>query len=142
MKKAFAKDGVSPGYSSFQIVQWQVLNYVAKPSQRHKGSLIIHYVFYLRYGTKELGDEALSSGCSLTSIKDYIQRFPSEEVGKLLLEYSVDVNLDAHESGNVPLLAFAIMRADEAGFSHTAMITLLLAHGADPMAIPRTMWHE
>lgn len=109
--------------------------------------------------TARILSTALSSGCSLSSIKNYIQRFTIEEVARtlkhmfkghrvityavetdnvklvqLLLEYNVDVNLDAHESGNVPLLAFSIMRSDKTGFSNIDMITILLAYGADPMA--------
>ncbi|ROV99612.1 hypothetical protein VPNG_07730 [Cytospora leucostoma] len=110
---------------------------------------------------------AMSRRCSLRSIKDYLQGFPRQEVERivkhmvrghcvltyavdtdnvevlqLLLEYSFDVNIFAHDSGNVPLLAFSIMRAEKTGFSNHEILRMLLAHGADPMAIPRSMWQD
>lgn len=110
---------------------------------------------------------ALSRRCSLKSIEDYLQAFPRKEVERivkhmvrghcvltyavdtdnvevmqLLLEYSFDVNIFAHESGNVPLLAFSIMRAEKTGFGNHEIVRVLLAHGADPMAIPRSMWQD
>ncbi|KAI1645958.1 P-loop containing nucleoside triphosphate hydrolase protein [Daldinia loculata] len=106
---------------------------------------------------------ALSQKCSQRSIKEYLQRFPREEVSRslehyvkgprimtyavdtgnaeivqLILEYNGDAN--SRDFEDVPLLAFAIMRATGNGHASLEMIKLLLSYGADPLAIPREMW--
>ncbi|KAI1660675.1 P-loop containing nucleoside triphosphate hydrolase protein [Daldinia decipiens] len=107
---------------------------------------------------------ALSQKCSQRSIKEYLQRFPREEVSRslehyvngprimtyavdtgnteivqLLHEYNGNANSEDFED-NVPLLAFAIMRATRNGHTSLEMVKLLLSYGADPLAIPKEMW--
>ncbi|KAI0839522.1 P-loop containing nucleoside triphosphate hydrolase protein [Hypoxylon sp. FL0890] len=117
-----------------------------------------------RFSEKTLAT-ALSRGCDERSIKDYIQRFDKEKVTKALqhrvkchrvITYGIDTgnvgiiqmlleynpNINCKDFDDIPLLAFAIMRAARVGRSNVEIIRLLLSHGADPLSIPRGMWQN
>ncbi|KAI1098087.1 P-loop containing nucleoside triphosphate hydrolase protein [Jackrogersella minutella] len=108
---------------------------------------------------------ALSRGCNHRSIKTYVQRFPQAKINIAMdhhvknhrvITYAIDTgdaeiihlllqynpNVDCTDFVNVPLLAFAIMRALRVGRSNVEVIRLLLSHGADPRVIPEEMWRN
>lgn len=107
---------------------------------------------------------ALWAGCSYGAIKQYLQHSPKATVMRclssqptveghkilsyaihrndadcvrLLLVYGVSPNTSG--SGDVPLLAFAIMRTKWSDDDHLEVVKALLAGGADPGVIPEDM---
>ncbi|KAI1137501.1 hypothetical protein F5Y05DRAFT_419429 [Hypoxylon sp. FL0543] len=105
---------------------------------------------------------ALSRGCNPTTVIQYVQQFPREHVRRALeyqveghrvityavdrenveiiqsfLEYDFDV--DCRDFG-IPLIAFALLRTAKSRISKLEVIKLLLAHGADPLVIPKELW--
>ncbi len=66
-------------------------------------------------------------------------------LGLLLSDYGADANsaviIDRHKTP-IPVLAFAISHAWDPDADTTDIVKLLLAHGADPHAIPADMWRS
>jgi hypothetical protein len=106
---------------------------------------------------------AISSGCSLSAIKKYLQFYNNDEddfkammhivtpalyyaIGRnsaeivaTLLEYGVDPTGKGTEF-KIPPLAFAIIYGHRETLDTTEIVKILLAHGVNPRTIPENMW--
>ncbi|SMR46766.1 unnamed protein product [Zymoseptoria tritici ST99CH_1E4] len=108
---------------------------------------------------------SLDHSCSIDAVKSYLKQYDGlairntignktssshliishaiqrndARILRLLLEYDrVDPN--SLDWGNVPVLAYAIMRSKWTNDNTTEVVRTLLMHGADPNVVPREMW--
>ncbi|KAH9874024.1 hypothetical protein IAQ61_004652 [Plenodomus lingam] len=107
---------------------------------------------------------AISRGCSIDSVKKYLQHFrqnPEEfaeimqlgapvlyyaigrnspELLKLLIEAGIGPNERQDGDSMLPPLAFAVIHGHLQSLDTTEMVRILLASGFDPMIIPKHLW--
>ena len=94
--------------------------------------------FFTSHAADEVQEAINGSVNGLPTMFSIVQK-NDPETTRLLIEYGGDPNIRADHS-NLPLLALAIIQAEDESTNTTELVKTLLAFGADLMVIPEEMW--